>query len=77
MLTASSIRYGEMLVDAAECDYTSFKHLGLLCPICKRSVFLVKEAVRSATQRKKKDGSTCEVKGSNVVSYFAHHPEID
>lgn len=77
MRTASSIRYGGMLVESSECDYNSFKHLGLLCPICKRSVFLVKETTRSATERKLKDGSTTQVKGSNVSSYFAHHPEVD
>lgn len=77
MKTASSIRYGGMLVDSSECDYDSFKHLGLLCPICKRTVFLVREAARSASTRKNKDGSLSSVKACNVPSYFAHHPEVD
>lgn len=77
MKTASSIRYGGMLVDANECDYTSFKHLGLLCPICKRTVFLVKESTRSASQRKIKDGSKIDVKSADIPAYFAHHPEVD
>lgn len=77
MKTASSIRYGGMLIDANECDYNSFKHLGLLCPICKRTVFLVGETDRSACERKNKDGSTSQVKSSHVSAYFAHHPEVD
>lgn len=77
MLTASSIRYGGMLVDAAECNYTSFKHLGLLCPICKRTVFLVREKLRPASTRKNKDGSVSAVKEANVCSYFAHHSDVD
>lgn len=77
MLTASSIRYGGMLVDAAECDYTSFKHLGLLCPICKRTVFLVREKLRPASTRKNKNGSISAVKEANVCSYFAHHSDVD
>jgi hypothetical protein len=52
MLLASSIRYGGILVEAPECDYNSFKHLGLLCPICKRSVFLVAPKMRPAHNRK-------------------------
>lgn len=77
MKTATSIRYGGIFIESDDCDYNSFKHLGLLCPICKRTVFLVKQNTRSATERKKKDGTTCQVKGSNVGSYFAHHPEVD
>jgi hypothetical protein len=77
MKTAASIRYGGMLIDALECDYTSFKHLGLLCPICKRTVFLVKESTRLASQRKTKDGSKIDVKAADIPAYFAHHPEVD
>lgn len=77
MLTASSIRYGGMLVNAAECNYTSFKHLGLLCPICKRSVFLVGEKIRPASTRKNRDGSISAVKEANVCSYFSHHSDVD
>lgn len=77
MLLASSIRYGGLLIEAGDCDYTSFKHLGLTCPICKRSVFLVAPTQRQAHNRKNKAGELIAVKESSVVSYFAHHPEID
>lgn len=40
MKYASSIRFGGELVSAEECDYTSYKHLGLLCPECKDPVYL-------------------------------------
>jgi len=77
MLLASSIRYGGLLIEAGDCDYNSFKHLGLLCPICKRSVFLVAPTQRQAHNRKNKAGESIAVKGSSVVSHFAHHPEVD
>jgi hypothetical protein len=77
MKTASSIRYGGMLVDADECDYDSFKNLGLLCPICKRTVFLVQKSTRSASQRKIKDGTKIDVRSAEIPAYFAHHPEVD
>lgn len=77
MLLASSIRYGGILVEAADCDYTSFKHLGLLCPICKRSVFLVGAKQRSTHTRKNKAGELISIRESTVSSYFAHHPEVD
>jgi hypothetical protein len=56
VLLASSIRFGGLLVEASDCDYTSFKHLGLLCPICKRSVFLVGAKQRATHTRKNKAG---------------------
>lgn len=77
MLLASSIRYGGLLIDAGDCNYTSFKHLGLTCPICKRSVFLVAPTQRQAHNRKNKAGESIAVKESTVVAYFAHHPEVD
>jgi hypothetical protein len=46
MKLASSIRYGGQLVEAAECDYNSYKHLGLLCPECKDPVYLRAEGKR-------------------------------
>jgi hypothetical protein len=77
MLLASSIRYGGLLVSPEDCDYTSFKHLGLLCPICKRSVFLVAPKQRGKHTRKNKAGQLVDVKESSVSAYFAHHPEVD
>jgi hypothetical protein len=79
MKQALSARYGGLLVDAHECDYLSFKHLHLLCPNCKKTVFLVGEKQLPAHTRKlKKDGEEkiIQVKGSEVGSYFAHHPDV-
>jgi hypothetical protein len=76
MLCASSIRYGGLIVDAVDCDYNSFKELGLLCPICKRSVFLVASTARGAHSRKNKDGSITAVKSASVVSHFSHHKDV-
>ena len=77
MKEAQSIRYGGLFVNASECDYTSFKHQGLLCPICKKSVFLVAGSDRSAHQRTLKDGSVREVKQAKIDAYFAHHPDTE
>jgi hypothetical protein len=77
MKTASSIRYGGLLIDAEDCNYESFKHLGLLCPICKRSVFLVGASQRETHTRKNKDGSSTQVKECIVPSHFNHHPDVD
>lgn len=50
------------LVSASECDYSSSKELGLICPICKSAVFL-----RSSSMRK--------IKGVEKPfrAYFAHY----
>jgi len=77
MKTAISIRYGGLFVDASECDYTSFKHQGLLCPICKKTVFLVSGSERSPHQRTLKNGSVREVKKAKIDAYFAHHPDTE
>jgi hypothetical protein len=76
MITASSIRYGGLLVDASECSYESFKQLGLLCPICKRPVFLVQEACREAHTRKLKTGISTAVKESSVPAHFSHFQDV-
>lgn len=79
MKQALSARYGGLLVDAHECDYLSFKHLHLLCPNCKKSVFLVGEKhIEPHTRKIKRDGEEkiVQVKGSEVSSYFAHHPDV-
>lgn len=43
MQLASSIRYGGLLINAADCNYDDYRKLGLTCPNCHESVFLVKE----------------------------------
>jgi len=77
MKEAQSMRYGGLFVQASECDYTSFKHQGLLCPCCKKTVFLVAGSERSPHQRKLKDGSLREVKQARIDPYFAHHPDTE
>ena len=77
MKEAQAMRYGGLFVQASECDYTSFKHQGLLCPICKKSVFLVAGSERSPHQRTLKSGAVSEVKLAKVDAYFAHHPDTD
>ena len=77
MKEAQSMRYGGLFVQASECDYTSFKHQGLLCPCCKKTVFLVAGSERSPHQRTLKDGSVREVKQAKIEAYFAHHPDTE
>jgi uncharacterized Zn finger protein (UPF0148 family) len=77
MKEAQSMRYGGLFVQASECDYTSFKHQGLLCPCCKKTVFLVAGSERSPHQRALKNGSVREVKSAKVDAYFAHHPDTE
>jgi hypothetical protein len=66
MKYASSIRYGGELIEAKDCDYESYKHLGLLCPECKDPVFLKAEGLRSL-----KD------KDVRVGAHFSHFPGKD
>lgn len=77
MKEAQSMRYGGLFVQASECDYTSFKHQGLLCPCCKKTVFLVAGSERSPHQRTLKNGSVREVKQAKIDAYFAHHPDTE
>lgn len=48
MRFAASIKYGGQLIEAVDCDYNSYKHLGLLCPECKNPVFLREGHTRTA-----------------------------
>lgn len=66
MKYASSIRYGGELIEAKDCDYESYKHLGLLCPECKDPVFLRAEGVRILKKKEVKIGA-----------HFAHFPGKD
>ncbi len=74
MLEAFSLAWG-LLVPAEDCDHSSFKNLGLLCPVCKESVFLVTSSTRSPHSRKKKDGSAVEIAEQKVAAHFSHHPD--
>jgi hypothetical protein len=78
MLSASAMRYGGPLIDAADCNYNSFKDLGLICPFCKQSVFLVGSTSREAHDRKRKDGTTVSVKAvETIAAHFKHHKDVD
>jgi hypothetical protein len=50
MKFAASIYQGGNLIAAAESDYSSSRELGLICPFCKDTVFLVKEHLRGSSQ---------------------------
>lgn len=66
MQYAASIKYGGLLVDASECDYEAFRNLGLTCPHCHESVFLVQGHERHY----QKTSKTTE-----VASHFCHRPD--
>ena len=66
MQYAASIKYGGLLVNASECDYEAFRNLGLTCPHCHESVFLVQGHERHY----KKTSKTTE-----VASHFCHRPD--
>ena len=66
MQYAASIKYGGLLVNASECDYEAFRNLGLTCPHCHESVFLVQGHERHY----KKTSNTTE-----VASHFCHRPD--
>ncbi len=66
MQYAASIKYGGLLVNASECNYEAFRNLGLTCPHCHESVFLVQGHDRYY----KKISKTTE-----VASHFNHRPD--
>jgi hypothetical protein len=66
MQLASSIRYGGLLVNAADCNYDDYRKLGLTCPHCHESVFLVQGHERHY----QKTSKTTE-----VTAHFNHRPD--
>ena len=75
MRYAASLRYAGLLIAAEDADYSSFRNLGLLCPNCHESVFLVGPAERQEHPREYKDGKVIQIKASKVAAYFAHRPD--
>lgn len=73
MQSAKSIRFGGLLLDADDCDYTDFINHGLVCPICTGTVFLVSSANRGKHSRTLKSGESVAVKESIIPAHFAHH----
>jgi hypothetical protein len=66
MQYAASIKYGGLLVNASECDYEAFRNLGLTCPHCHESVFLVPGHERHYQKTSKV---------TEVASHFCHRPD--
>lgn len=77
MQSAKSIRFGGLLLDAEDCDYTDFINHGLVCPICTGTVFLVSSASRGKHSRTLKSGESVSVKESTIPAHFAHHHNAD
>lgn len=65
MQLASSMRYGGLLVNASDCNYEDYKNLGLVCPNCHESVFLIQEHDRHYKSSKT----------SKVAAHFSHRKE--
>ncbi len=66
MQHAASIKYGGLLVNAFDCDYEAFRNLGLTCPYCHESVFLVQGHERHYQKTSKI---------TEVASHFCHRPD--
>lgn len=66
MQLASSIRYGGIFVKASECDYEAYRNLGLVCPNCHESVFLVQQHERHYSKANKV---------SSVSAHFNHRTD--
>ncbi len=66
MQLASSIRYGGLLVNAADCDHEAYRNLGLTCPHCHESVFLVQGHERYYQKTSKV---------IEIASHFCHRPD--
>jgi len=66
MQHATSIKYGGLLVNAFDCDYEAFRNLGLTCPYCHESVFLVQGHERHYQKTSKI---------TEVASHFCHRPD--
>ena len=65
MRLAKAMKFGGQLIDAADCDYNSYKELGLLCPVCGNLVYLAKGQTKTS-----KLGKTFE-----VPPHFKHFKE--
>ena len=73
MRYATSIKLLGELVPAEKCNYESFSNLCLVCPHCKKSVYLVGEHGRCSTTRQLQSGKIVPVKESRVAPHFTHH----
>lgn len=71
MFKASSIRFGRLLVEAKDCDESSYKRLGLCCPNCSKAVYWSKGSLDRV--RHNKDGSATK---SPVPPHFKHFKDV-
>lgn len=62
MLEALSMYYGGEVICATDCNYSSSRELGIVCPICSEALFL-----RAASKR------TVRGKEQLINPYFAHY----
>lgn len=68
MFEAKSIYLGGSIIESFDCDYDSYKELGLVCPFCNSVVYLCKGSVREI----KKDGKIYSTR-----PYFSHYSNSD
>ena len=64
MFEAKSIYLGGSIVESFDCDYSSYKELGLTCPFCNSAVYLRKGSVRTI----EKSGKVYSTR-----PYFSHY----
>ena len=68
MEDAKSMYHGGELVSALDCDFESYRELGLLCPFCNEPVYLCGETVRQSSRTHKL---------SYIRPHFKHFPGGD
>jgi hypothetical protein len=72
MKYATAIALGGEVIKPEQCNYESYKKLGLICPFCKNGVYVVAETTRDAHQRILKSGKIVKVPMQIVSGHFAH-----
>jgi hypothetical protein len=68
MEECKSMYHGGELVSALDCDFESYRELGLLCPFCNEPVYLCGETVRQSSRTHKL---------SYIRPHFKHFPGGD
>jgi len=68
MEECKSMYHGGELVSALDCDFESYRELGLLCPFCNEPVYLCGETVRQSSKTHKL---------SYIRPHFKHFPGGD
>ena len=68
MRYAKSIKHGGMLVEASDCDHSSYVKLGLCCPFCGNPVFLSKGRDFKGSKKRK---------AYKTAAYFSHFKGVE